>query len=232
MLTAMKRPFVILNAAITADGKTDTVARKGAAISSAEDMQRVDQLRADVDAIMVGGRTLTGDDPRLTVKSEHLRQERIQRGQSANPVKVGVITVADLPPESRFLSSGPAQVIVFTTAQSKPEHIERLQRAGVSVYRMGEQQVDLVLAMQKLAELGIQRLLVEGGGILIESLLKLLLVDEVNIYVAPLIFGGAGAPTLASGSGLSRDEALHLQLIDVSRMGPDGVLLKYQPNYQ
>lgn len=72
MLTRIKRPHVILNVAMTADGKTDMVYRKGASISSMEDLQRVDRLRAEIDAIMVGGRTLLDDDPRLTVKSEQL----------------------------------------------------------------------------------------------------------------------------------------------------------------
>jgi riboflavin-specific deaminase-like protein len=123
MLTPMKRPFVILNIAMTADGKTDTVFRKGASISSPEDIDRVDHLRADVDAIMVGGRTLLDDDPRLMVKSEQLRHERTQRGLSANPIKIGVVTVANLRPDSRFLNAGSAQVIILTTSQTKPEQI-------------------------------------------------------------------------------------------------------------
>jgi 2,5-diamino-6-(ribosylamino)-4(3H)-pyrimidinone 5'-phosphate reductase len=232
MLTPMKRPFVILNIAMTADGKTDTVFRKGASISSPEDIDRVDHLRADVDAIMVGGRTLLDDDPRLMVKSEQLRHERTQRGLSANPIKIGVVTVANLRPDSRFLNAGPAQVIILTTSQTKPEQIEFLQQQGVSVYVIGEQQVDLLLAMQKLAEVGVHRLLVEGGGILNESLLMLKLVDEINIYIAPLIFGGAKAPTFANGLGLSRDDTLRLQLKAINQLGDDGVLLKYLPLYE
>jgi len=232
MLTPMKRPFVILNIAMTADGKTDTVYRKGATISLPEDMERVDRLRAEVDAIMVGGRTLKDDDPRLTVKSEQLRLERAQSGLNANPIKIGVVTRADLRPNSRFLNAGPAEVIIFTTSQTKPDQIDFLQRQGVKVYVLGEQQVNLLLAMQKLSEVGVQRLLVEGGGILNESLLRLKLVDEINIYVAPLIFGGAHAPTFANGMGLAREAALRLQLKAISRLGDDGVLLQYLPLYK
>src|ERR1041384_3211883 len=85
----MNRPFVFINVAMTADGKIDTFERKGSAISSARDKERVDQLRAGADAIMVGGRTLLDEDPKLTVKSETLRAERVARGLSPNPVKVG-----------------------------------------------------------------------------------------------------------------------------------------------
>jgi len=232
MLTKIQHPHVILNVAMTADGKTDTVNRRGATISSVEDKERVDKLRADVDAIMVGGRTLLEDDPRLTIKSGQLRQERTQRGLSANPIKVGVVTKAIIQPGSRFLTDGPAQVIIFTTTQTDPSQVDSLQQQGVLVYVLGEQRVDLALAMQKLVEMSVQRLLVEGGGILIESLLRLQLIDEINIYIAPLIFGGASAPTFVNGPGLSLDEALHLQLIAVNKLGDGGILLKYLPCHE
>src|SRR3990172_8546286 len=102
----MNRPFVFINVAMTADGKIDTIARKGAAISSQRDKERVDQLRAEADAVMVGGKTLLEEDPKLTVKSEALRMERVARGLPPNPVKVGVVTKASLKPGSRFRDSG------------------------------------------------------------------------------------------------------------------------------
>src|SRR5215210_7034509 len=86
------RPFVFVNAAITVDGKLDTVAREGATISSRADLARVDRLRAESDAVMVGGRTLLQEDPKLTVKSPALRSERLERGLDENPMKVAVVT--------------------------------------------------------------------------------------------------------------------------------------------
>jgi len=71
----MNRPHVLINVAVTADGKMDTFERQGAAISSARDKARVDKLRAEADAVMVGGKTLLDEDPKLTVKSEELRAE-------------------------------------------------------------------------------------------------------------------------------------------------------------
>ena len=88
----MDRPYVFINVAMTADGRIDTFARKGAAISSQRDRERVDHLRAESDAIMVGGRTLLDEDPKLTVKSETLRAARVARGLSPNPVKVCVVS--------------------------------------------------------------------------------------------------------------------------------------------
>ena len=114
----MDRPFVHINVAATADGKIDTFERHGAAISSARDKERVDQLRAEADAVMVGGRTLHDEDPKLTVKSESLRAERLARGLSANPAKVGVSSRLHLKPDSNFLNAGAARIFLFTTSQT------------------------------------------------------------------------------------------------------------------
>jgi 2,5-diamino-6-(ribosylamino)-4(3H)-pyrimidinone 5'-phosphate reductase len=86
------RPRILVNVAMSADGKIDSVARKGTAISSIADKRLVDELRASVDAILVGGRTLLNEDPQLTVKSAELRAERLRKGWPENPARVGVVT--------------------------------------------------------------------------------------------------------------------------------------------
>jgi 2,5-diamino-6-(ribosylamino)-4(3H)-pyrimidinone 5'-phosphate reductase len=224
----MERPYTYINIAMTADGKIDTFERKGATISSDEDKRRVDQLRADSDAILVGGRTLLVEGPKLTVKSEVLRAARIARGLSPNPVKVGVVTIADIDPESKFLKSGPAQVVIFTTNQTSNDKLEALRSRGVKVFVHEEPRVNLATMMKILKELGIHRLMVEGGGTMNFELIKLGLVDEITAYVAPMIFGGANAPTMANGSGFTRDAALHLKLVDVEKWDDGGIILKYK----
>ena len=224
----MNRPFVFINVAMTADGKIDTFQRKGSAISSPRDKERVDRLRAGADAIMVGGRTLLDEDPKLTVKSSALREERIARGLSPNPVKVGVVTQAAIKEDSQFLNEGPAGIVIFTTRRTSKRHISVLTSRGVDVYVDDEKQVNLQKALTTLKELGIDRLMVEGGGRLNFELLRLGLVDEVLVYMAPMIFGGESAPTLAAGAGLERGDAIPLKLIDMEKWEDDGVLLKYQ----
>ena len=224
----MDRPFVFINVAMTADGKIDTFARKGAAISSQRDKERVDQLRAESDAIMVGGKTLLDEDPKLTVKSEALRAERVARGLAPNPVKVGIVTQAELKPHSKFLHEGNARVVIFTTHQTSKEELAFLHSQGADVYTDHHEKVDLKNALATLKELGIQRLMVEGGATLNFELLRLGLVDEVSAYMAPMIFGGASAPTMAAGSGLERSAAIPLKLIHVEKWDDGGVLLRYQ----
>jgi 2,5-diamino-6-(ribosylamino)-4(3H)-pyrimidinone 5'-phosphate reductase len=224
----MNRPFVFINVAMTADGKIDTFERRGAAISSDRDKERVDQLRADADAIMVGGRTLIDEDPKLTVKSDGLREERVARGLSPNPIKVGIVTKANIKADSNFLNAGPADIVIFTTHQTSKEHLAQLKARRVDVYVDDADKVDLQGALVILKELGVERLMVEGGSTLNFELLRLGLVDEVTAYVSPMIFGGESAPTLAAGSGLKRSEAIPLKLIETETWQDGGVLLKYQ----
>ena len=223
----MNRPYVFINVAMTADGKIDTFERKGAAISSQRDKERVDKLRAESDAVMVGGKTLLDEDPRLTVKSEVLRSERVSRGLSPNPVKVCIVTKAELKSDSEFLTAGPSGIVIFTTRQTSKAQVSFLQARGAKVYVHDSERVNLPNALETLKELGIHRLMVEGGATLNFELLHLGLVDEVTAYVAPMIFGGDTAPTMAAGSGLSRSEAIPLKLNHVEHWDDGGVLLHY-----
>lgn len=225
-----ERPWVILNAAMTADGKIDTTARQGTKISSGSDWERVDRLRAEVDAVMVGGRTLLNEDPRLTVKSPELRLKRTQSGYPENPVKIGVISNASIQPEGKFMQSGSERVILFTTRQTPENQVEKLRQAGAQVYLSESQRVDLAEAMRTLKANGIEMVLLEGGGTLNAAMFAAGLIDEVRLYIAPLIFGGADAPTLADGIGLSSDQAVHLELKNAEALPDGGVLLNYYVN--
>jgi 2,5-diamino-6-(ribosylamino)-4(3H)-pyrimidinone 5'-phosphate reductase len=224
----MDRPFVYINAAMTADGKIDTFERKGAAISSKRDKERVDELRAGADAVLVGGKTLLEEQPKLTVKSDALREGRIRQGRPPNPIKVGVVTVADFPMDSDFIKVGNTRVVIFTTSQTSKGQLERLRAHGVETFVDDAPRVDLVKMMASLKMIGVERLMVEGGGTVNFEFIRLGLVDELTIYMAPMVFGGSHTPTLADGDGLPRDMAIGLKLLGIEKWEDGGVLLRYK----
>ena len=224
----MNRPYVFINVAATADGKIDTFERMGAAISSKRDKQRVDELRASADAVIVGGRTLLDEGPKLTVKSEALREGRVRRGLSPNPIKVGIASSVDIHPDSDFLNAGPARIVIFTTNRTSKEQVDFLRKRGVDVYIHDSERVNLLQALETLHELGARRVMIEGGGTINFEFLRAGLVDELMIYIAPMIFGGDHAPTLAAGTGLVRNEAIALKLEKVETHEDGGLLLIYK----
>lgn len=224
------RPYVFVNMAMTADGKIDTVERRGARISGPADTARVDRLRAESDAVMVGGRTLLAEDPRLTVRDPDLVNERSKAGRPEQPMKVGVVSMLEvdtLDREGAFLREGGGRVVLCTSERTGRLAIEQLREAGTEVVVAGAERVDLTASLAALAEMGVERLMVEGGSTLVAGLLQASLVDELQLAVAPLLFGGASAPTPVGGDGWPRDEAIGLQLLE-SRTNADGdVIVRY-----
>jgi 2,5-diamino-6-(ribosylamino)-4(3H)-pyrimidinone 5'-phosphate reductase len=224
----MERPHVLVNVAMTVDGKIDTVARQGTAISSPADKERVDHLRAESDAILVGGRTLVNEDPKLTVKSAALRAKRKVHGQPENPAKVGVVSLADLKLDGDFLTAGPSRRLIYTTKRTPPRKIKQLEKTGAQVFVLDGEVIDLREVLKSLREQGISKLMVEGGGTVIAELFRLRLVDELTAYIAPRLFGGSSAPTLADGAGFNPEQAPGLKLESVKKFDDEGgILVRY-----
>ena len=221
----MNRPHILVNVAMSADGKLDSVARKGTSISSSADKARVDRLRASMDAVLVGGRTLIDEDPKLTVKSAALRAERTARGLEENPAKVGIVSRADLKENGDFLTAGPARRLIYTTNRTNPDQITRLENTGAQVFVAGKLCVDLSTVMESLYSQGIHKLMVEGGGTIIAEFFRLGLVDELTVYIAPRVFGGASAPTLADGPGFLPGQAPGLYLETLEKFDDEGGIL-------
>ena len=224
----MNRPRLLVNVAMSADGKLDSAARTGVTISSTPDKARVDRLRAGMDAVLVGGRTLLNEDPKLTVKSLALRSERKAAGLEENPVKVGVVSLADLKLDGNFMTAGPSRRLIYTTKRTPPGQVLRLENAGAQVFLMGDQRVDCLAMLASLYDQGIRKLMVEGGGTIIAEFFRFNLVDELMLYIAPRIFGGSSAPTLVDGPGFLPDHLPLLHLEAAEEFDDDGgVFIRY-----
>jgi len=216
------RPNVIINAAMSADGKISSSLRKQVRISGAEDLARVDALRADSDAIMVGIGTVLADDPSLRVKSEALRSGRRETGRPESPLRVVADSLARTPSGARVLGEGCLLAVSRSAPLSRVAELEKHCQIAVC----GESQVDLLQLMEILCQRGVEKLMVEGGANLNWSLLRAGLVDELYVYIGGMLIGGEKAPSLVDGEGF-RGEFPELKLISLQPMD-DGALLKWR----
>jgi len=220
------RPVVIVNVAMSADGKLSTRERRQVKISGKEDFARVDRLKAGCDAIMVGIGTVLADDPSLTVKSPDLKRRRLDKGQPEHPVRVVIDSRARTPLDASILNKGDGQRVVAVSARADPGRVEALKEKA-TVIVAGEDTVDLAQLLDELGEMGIRRLMGEGGGTLIAGLVQAGLVDELYTYVGSIVIGGKDAPTPADGPGWTNEtEFARLALAEVTRID-DGVLLHW-----
>ena len=215
---------VVVNAAMSADGKLSTREREQIAISGPDDFDRVDALRAESDAVMVGVGTVLADDPSLTVDDPDRRRARRDRGDPENPARVVADSQVRTPTDAQVLDEA-ATTYLLTSEAAPPDFVTEIEETGATVVTAGDQRVDLAAALSELEADGIERLMVEGGGELIFSLFEAGLVDELSVFVGSTVIGGRQAPTLADGEGFVEDfPALDLQ--SVERID-DGVLLRW-----
>ncbi|MGA9187728.1 MAG: 2,5-diamino-6-(ribosylamino)-4(3H)-pyrimidinone 5'-phosphate reductase [Methanosarcina sp.] len=222
----MDRPFILINSAMSADGKISTKERKQVSISGKLDFERVDELRARTDAIMVGIGTVLSDNPSLTVKSPERKAARRAAGKSENPVRIIVDSAARTPLDADIFKKGEGIRIIAVSNSAPAENVEKLEKKAL-IIQTGTEKVDLSELAEKLKIMGINTLMVEGGATLNWGMLSAGLVDEIYTFVGNLIIGGATSPTFTDGKGFSEAELLELELLSSEKI-ENGVLLKWK----
>jgi 5-amino-6-(5-phosphoribosylamino)uracil reductase len=217
------RPYVILSCAMSLDGCIDDVSGKRLLLSNEADFDRVDDLRASCDAILVGANTIRRDNPRLLVKSDARRQAREARGLAPYPVKV-TITSTTFDPDLKFFTSG-GEKLVYTLG-SAVGRVQAWLGDRATVVGAGEEAVDFAAMLRDLAGRGIARLMVEGGSTIHTQFLTQGLVDEPQLAIAPFFVGQPGAPRFVN-SGAFPHDALHRMILHETRQIGDIVFLRY-----
>ncbi|WP_327073902.1 dihydrofolate reductase family protein [Kitasatospora purpeofusca] len=220
-----RRPFVLLSVATSVDGHIDDTTPDRLLLSNPADFDRVDQVRADSDAILIGGNTLRSDNPRLLVNSEERRAARVAAGKPEYPLKVTISASGDLSRDLKFWHFG-GEKVVYTTDSAAAKLREELDGLA-DVVSTGDS-VDFGLLLDDLAARGVERLMVEGGGRIHTQFLSQGLADEIQLAVAPLVVGDAAAPRFLHPANYPGGSTRRMRLLGTEAVG-DVVLLRYAP---
>jgi 5-amino-6-(5-phosphoribosylamino)uracil reductase len=238
-----QRPYVLLSAAVSADGYIDDATADRLVLSAPDDLDRVDEVRAGADAILVGAGTIRADNPRLLVRSAARRAARAAAGRPASPVRVTLTSRGGLDPAARFFTAeagtaveaaslgeageaagagGAGERIVYAAGPVAQRVREQLSGTGAAVVDLGAAGLDAILA--DLGGRGVEQLLVEGGAGVLTGFLAAGLADELQLMVAPFFVGGGVRMTRPAAYPHAPGNPM--KLAEVGRLG-DAVLLRY-----
>jgi 5-amino-6-(5-phosphoribosylamino)uracil reductase len=219
------RPYVILSAAMSVDGYLDDTSPDRLRLSNEADFDRVDQVRAESDAILIGATTMRRDNPRLLVNSEERRAQRIAAGRSEYPLKVTVTASGDLSADLKFWHHGGQKLVL--TVDGAVDKVRATLGALADVVSVGPE-FDWPLALEELGRRGVQRLMVEGGGTIHTQLMAQNLADEVHLAVAPLLVGQPEAARFLGAAAYPGGSTARMRVLEVKAIG-DVVLIRYAP---
>ncbi len=206
------------------DGYLDDASDERLLLSNDADFDRVDDVRAGCDAILVGASTIRQDNPRLLVRSTERRAARVARGDDPDPVKVTVTSNCHLDPQASFFVTGGAAKLVYCATSATAE--ARAKLSTVATVVDGGDPVDVRRVVEDLGARGIRRLMVEGGGRMHTQFLSAGLADELQLVVAPFFVGDARAPRFVHEGDFPWGPKNRATLAEVRQMG-DVVLLRY-----
>jgi 5-amino-6-(5-phosphoribosylamino)uracil reductase len=193
-------------------------------LSNPADFDRVDEVRAECDAILVGATTVRRDNPRLLVRSAQRRAARVASGRPPSPLKVTVTGGADLDPAAAFFTDGDGEKLVYCASSALDDAVARL--GSVATVIDGGQPVDLERLAKDLHSRGVGRLMVEGGGLVHTQFLTAGLADELQLVVAPFFVGDSRARRFVGDGEFPWNPRRRAALVDVRKLG-DVVLLRY-----
>lgn len=219
------RPYVLLSVAMSIDGYIDDTTPERLLLSNEADFDRVDQVRAESDAILIGATTLRRDNPRLLVNSAERRAERVARGLPPYPLKITVTAGGDLDAGLKFWHHG-GDKLVYSPDAAVPKLRERLGDLA-EVVGLGSG-LDFAAMLDDLGTRGIGRLMVEGGGRIHTQFLTAGLADEIHLAIAPFFVGDPGAPRFVNPGTFANDPGHRMRLAEVRAIG-DIAFLRYLP---
>jgi 5-amino-6-(5-phosphoribosylamino)uracil reductase len=207
------------------DGYIDDTTPNRLILSNAADLDRVDAVRAESDAILIGAETMRRDNPRLLVNSAERRAAREARGLPPYPLKVTMTRSGNLDPSLKFWHHGGGKLVYCPS----PVAAKVAEQFGglADVQGIGET-IDITAMLADLRHRGVQRLMVEGGGTIHTQFLEADVVDEIHVAVAPFFLGDPAAPRFVNSGTFADGPARRMRLAEVIPVG-DVAVLRYVP---
>ncbi|HEY0373654.1 MAG TPA: RibD family protein [Amnibacterium sp.] len=218
------RPYTVLSCCISLDGYLDDATSSRLHLSNELDLARVDAVRASCDAILVGAGTVRKDDPRLLIRAPALRSARVAARRRPSPVKVTVTRTGALDPRAHFFTAGDSDRLVYCAGPAAAAADRRFGGAATVVDAGPRPTMEHLVA--DLADRGIERLLVEGGGSVLTQFLTAGLADELQLAVAPVFVGDHRGPRFVEDGRFPWTAGSRADLIDTRAIG-DVALLTY-----
>ena len=217
------RPFAHLKMAMSLDGRISLNNRISTSLSGKESSRKVQELRHEYDAILVGGNTAFIDNPSLTDRSEKMRRRSLVRVVLDNRLQI---------PENSVLvkTAKETPTLVFSNSENE-DKIAVLRSNGVEVIRQNTR--DLRAVLEELKRRDLQSVLVEGGTEIAGAFIDARLVDKITFFYTPMIIGGKVAPLSVGGKGAAGlEEVLKLKNIEISKLGADFEVTGYPLEYK
>lgn len=218
------RPKIHAHFAMTADGKISTKNLTPSQFTSPADKARLGEIRARHDAILAGRGTVSADTMSMRISSKKLRADRVQRGLPPEPLRVVISNAGKIDPLWKiFQHTGSPIVILSTTRMPQKLRATLAPLCDLHLYESACVPLSAALSMLR-AEYGVKSLVCEGGGALLRSLAAAGFLDEIHLTLAPVLFGGAAAPTLTGLPGDFLPRPLEFRLVEINPLGDECLL--------
>jgi 5-amino-6-(5-phosphoribosylamino)uracil reductase len=221
----MNKPYVIIKCAMSVDGYIDDTTDERLILSDEADFDRVDEERAKCDAILLGADTVRNDNPRVLIKSEERKKQRIANNKSADLRKVTITSSGNFSKNSKFFTYGESKKIVYCNEKESDRLSNELGELA-EVISFKEDNVDPEFILNNLYDKGVKKLMIEGGSKILTMFLSRGLFDEFQVSVAPFFVGDDNAVSLVNAARFINDKNNRMKVKNVEMIG-DCALLTY-----